>query len=52
MCPEITGSKNAYEVEHVQIIVAMFETIVKLSMQQDAFVIKTFKLVNKIKTCH
>lgn len=45
VCPEITGSRNAYEVDHTQIITAIGQTIIDLSIEQEKFNITTFKQI-------
>lgn len=47
VCPEITGSRNAYEVDHTQIITAIGQTIIDLSIEQEKFNITTFKQVSR-----
>lgn len=45
VCPEITGSRNAYEVEHTQIIYAVGRSMIELSNDNETFNISKFKQI-------
>lgn len=46
ICSEINGSKNAYEIEHTQIIASLLEIMINESVIDDAFNIGQFVTVS------
>ena len=48
ICAELSGSKNAYEVDFTQIIAAVATEMIEIASPEDVFDIDLFKQVSRV----